>query len=84
MNVENLGYSKKTKSDHKSSNSQIRRMCKQPAIFRYKRCIRNRKAQFAFRREQSNTLKNGTFVKSTFDFQTLTQNFLALPKLLIL
>ena len=30
-----------------------------PAIFRYKRCIRDRKAQFAFRREQSNTLKMG-------------------------
>jgi hypothetical protein len=33
MNVENLGYSKKTKSDHKSSNSQIRRMCKNQLYF---------------------------------------------------
>ena len=33
MNVGNLGYSKKTKSDHKSSNSQIRCMCKNQLYF---------------------------------------------------
>ena len=55
---ENLGYSKKTKVRFEPEFTNSPHVQK-PAIFRYKRCIRDRKAQFAFRREQSNTLKMG-------------------------
>ena len=58
INFENLGYSKKTKVRFEPEFTNSPHVQK-PAIFRYKRCIRDRKAQFAFRREQSNTLKMG-------------------------
>jgi len=65
QNLETWVIQKKPKSDL-NPNSRNSPHVQKPAIFRYKRCIRDRKAQFAFHREQSNNAQKWDVCKIDF------------------